>query len=98
MKDASTKNACLYVTGTSKDRKTGAIVEFFCKKIQAEDSVYCPRHLLMVQDYAPEYKRRAVKAQATRERKKALAEALEKSPLLAENPKFPQNSSTGYER
>lgn len=102
MKDASTKNGCLFVTGKgkAKNQKTGKMedVDYFCMKIQAEESTYCPKHLLLVLDHEAAYKRRAAKSAATREHKRTVSEALEASPLKAHNPKFDTPNETGYSR
>ena len=90
MKTTAKENACLYevVKGTAKKASE------HCGKIQAEDSIYCPKHVLMVNDAALDYKRRSAKSAATRERKRLLKEALEVSPLRAENPAFNEGSRT----
>lgn len=102
MKDASSRFGCLYVTGKGKAKnlKTGKMedVEYFCMKIQSEDSIYCPKHKVIVEDLGKAFKRRADKSAATRERKKLLKEALESSPLKAHNPKFDTVAETGYSR
>lgn len=100
MKDISQKFACLFVIGKSKAfnpaTKRVEDADVFCSKIQSEDSVYCPKHVLITKEHEQEYKRRAAKAAITRDKKKILRDALEQSPLKAVNPKFSSPSQSAY--
>lgn len=97
MKDETSK-PCPYVVATrgSGFNKT----EEFCGKIPSEDSCYCPKHVLIIQDEREEIKRRSDRRIVARNLKTFKMEELAKSPLAAINPNFDEEGKriTGYER
>lgn len=60
----------------------------FCGKASQPGFAMCPKHLLIAQSEPERRRLAALKGIARREHRKALAEALETSPLRAFNPAF----------
>lgn len=94
MKDTRAQFRCLWSKTTGSGNK---IKVNYCSKIQAEDSDFCPHHVLISSEEAGENERRMEKARRGKERKKILREALESSPLRVVNPD-PKFNQSGYSR
>ena len=53
----------------------------FCHKLVVAQTIYCPKHLLMHEERDADNKRRMERVRKGKERKRAMRQALEESPL-----------------
>jgi len=83
---------CMYKLGSKKvwngKKRVYEDADIHCLKLTAADSVYCPKHVLFLEDEALEKDRRLKKKVLDKAHREAAAEALRRSPLAAVNPSF----------
>lgn len=84
---------CPYVVAIHKQTVGGLLVNERCGKIPADDSEYCPKHVLMKQEQEEKSASFPQRMKEAKELKKAKLAALAASPLAV----HPENE-TGYER
>jgi len=85
---------CPLVVQTSIHPQSKDKYDVHCRKIPAEDSIYCPKHKLIVADNELEGQRKIAAKKARKEAKKRDMEFLKTSPLAAVNPKFDKKDKT----
>lgn len=95
MRHVEPGNGCAQHMGWGHDEH--GTFEILCGKITDPDKALCPHHELLLTEAEMDRQGKAKRRADTETCKAALREALEHSPLRAENPKFAQDSNTGYE-
>ncbi len=91
---------CNYVVSTKKiyniKKKQYDDVKVFCDKLVAEGLEVCPKHKLFLEDAKEEPKRKEAARILNRNLKTLEQEALENSPLRAENPEFQEKKIAAW--
>lgn len=88
---------CMYVLLTKKvwngKKKVYEDSDVHCLKLTAENSVYCPKHALFIEDDGMETERRREKRSKDKQHRKEVADSLKTSPLAAINPSFDESGN-----
>lgn len=86
---------CMYKLSSKKvwngKKKSYEDVDIHCLKLTGENSVYCPKHVLFLEDEAMEKDRRLQKKVLDKAHREAIAESLRRSPLASINPSFDES-------